>query len=450
MRIVGIFGILLLSLGPGCSLQPVHEPVNVTYLDIEWDTPDLMPGLAKDLQDFTRETGIRVKRLPRPDGSFNQLALWRELLKKGTGTPDVVSIDVIWSGILSQYLLDLKPYFTNELASQNLVVLASYAVGDKQVAVPHHAYIGVLLYRPDLLQKYGYREPPKTWDELEVMATRIQAGERAKGVKDFWGYAWQGGVDEDLTCSALEWQISDGGGRIIEDDQTISVNNGQAIRSWQRAARWVGSISPPGVAAYAKWDAQNFWGSGKAAFLRGWQSDYSLLTRGWPFAGSRVNTPPGSPTRFGVTSMPGGRAARAGTLGGNGLAVSQSSTHPREALELIRFLLRRDAQLMRASEHSPPPQDAELYELPALFELYPQLAKLKQHGEVVVARPSVVTGQKYEEVSTAYIRAVHSVLAGEKIPLAAAADLEKELMGITGFRPGPPSRLDRASREKGL
>src|SRR5882724_10906051 len=381
MRIVGIFGILLLSLGPGCSLQPVHEPVTVTYLDIEWDTPDLMPGLAKDLQDFTRETGIRVKRLPRPDGSFNQLALWRELLKKGTGTPDVVSIDVIWSGILSQYLLDLKPYFTNELASQNLVVLASYAVGDKQVAVPHHAYIGVLLYRPDLLQKYGYREPPKTWDELEVMATRIQAGERATGVKDFWGYAWQ------------------------------------------RAARWVGSISPPGVAAYAKWDAQNFWGSGKAAFLRGWQSDYSLLTRGWPFAGSRVNTPPGSPTRFGVTSMPGGRAARAGTLGGNGLAVSQSSTHPREALELIRFLLRRDAQLMRASEHSQPPQEAELYELPALFELYPQLAKLKQHGEVVVARPSVVTGQKYEEVSTAYIRAVHSVLAGEKIPLAAAADL---------------------------
>jgi trehalose/maltose transport system substrate-binding protein len=450
MRIVGIFVILLLSLVLGCSRQPVHEPVTVTYLDIEWDTPDLMPGLAKDLQDFTRETGIQVKRLPRPDGSFNQLALWRELLKKGTGTPDVVSIDVIWSGILSQYLLDLKPYFANEAASQNPVVLASYTVGEKLLAVPHHAYIGVLLYRPDLLQKYGYPEPPKTWDELEMMATRIQAGERAKGVKDFWGYAWQGGVDEDLTCSALEWQISDGGGRIIEDDKSISVNNRQAIRAWQRAARWVGSISPPGTAAYAKWDSQNFWGSGKAAFLRGWQSDYSLLTRGWPFAGSRLHMPPGSPARFGITSMPGGRAGRASTLGGNGLAVSQSSAHPREALELIRFLLRRDAQLMRTSEHSEPPQEADLYELPAIFEVYPQLPKLRQHGSTVVARPSVVAGQKYAEVSTAYIRAVHSVLAGEKIPLAAAADLEKELVGITGFRPGPPSMLNRASREKGL
>jgi signal transduction histidine kinase len=54
-------------------------------------------------------------------------------------------------------------------------------------------------------------------------------------------------VDEDLTCSSLEWQISDAGGRIIEDDKTISVNNPRVIRAWQPAARWVGSISPPGV-----------------------------------------------------------------------------------------------------------------------------------------------------------------------------------------------------------
>jgi trehalose/maltose transport system substrate-binding protein len=450
MKTIGIPAILLLLLCSGCSRQSSHAPVTVTYLDVEWDTPDLMPGAAKDLQDFTQETGIQVKRLPRPDGSFNQLALWRELLQKGNGTPDVVSMDVIWSGMLNQYLMDLKPYFATELSLQNPVVLASYTLGGKVVAMPHHAYIGVLLYRPELLRKYGYGEPPKTWDELERMANRIQAGERAKGDKEFWGYAWQGGFDEDLTCSALEWQVSDGGGRIIEDDKTISVNNPQVIRGWQRAARWVGSISPPGVAAYAKWDAQNYWGSGKAAFLRSWQSDYSLLIRGWPFAESGSHTPSSSFTRFGVTSMPGGESARVGTLGGNGLAVSQSSAHPREALELIRFLLRRDTQLMHTSVISEPPHEVELFELPAIFGVYPQLSKLRQHGSNVVARPSVVAGQKYEEVSTAYMRAVHSVLAGEKTPAKAAADLEKELVEITGFRYGPPPNLGGASREKGF
>jgi trehalose/maltose transport system substrate-binding protein len=121
------------------------------------------------------------------------------------------------------------------------------------------------------------------------------------------------------------------------------------------------------------------------------------------------------------------------------LAVSQTSAHPREALELIRFLLRRDVLLMRANGHSAPPREVELYELPAILEPYPQQANSGQHGGVV-ARPSIVAGPKYEDVSRTYIEAVHSALTGEKIPSAAAADLEKQLVEITGFRKGPPQR----------
>jgi len=129
-------------------------------------------------------------------------------------------------------------------------------------------------------------------------------------------------------------------------------------------------------------------------------------------------------------------------LGGNGLAVSRTSAHPREALELIRFLRRRDIRLRRALEHSEPPKELELYELPAILEPYPRLANSRLHGGGVVARPSIVADQKYEDVSRAYIREVHSVLTGEKNPSLAAADLEKELVEITGFRKGPPPKQD--------
>jgi hypothetical protein len=60
----------------------------------------------------------------------------------------------------------------------------------------------------------------------------------------------------------------------------------------------------------------------------------------------------------------------------------------------------------------------------------------------VVARPSIVAGEKYEEVSRAYIGALHAVLTGEKSAPVAAAELEKELVQITGLRPGPPSKRD--------
>jgi trehalose/maltose transport system substrate-binding protein len=428
-----IVGSALLASSLACSRPPQNEAVTLTFLDIEWDM-SVRPLAAEDLQAFTRATGIRVKAIPRPDGSLNQLALWRELLQKGSAGPDLFGIDVIWSGLLSQYLMDLKPYFSSDLSSVSPEILASYTVGDKVLAIPHHAYVGVLLYRTDLLQRYGYREPPRTWTELETMASRIQVGERARGEKDFWGFVWQGAAGEDLTCAGLEWQMSEGGGRIIEDDKTISVNNSQTILAWQRARRWVGSISPPGVVSYGKWDADNAWSSGKAAFLRGWASDHSLI--------AGLTPPPAGTTRYGVSSVPGGKSRRASTLGGNGLAVSRASTHAREAIELIRFLRRRDVERARESAHSEAPAPLELHELPSVLKPFSPLGESKHPGGSVVARPSVVTGQHYEDVTKAYIREVHSVLTGEKLPSAAAGALEQELVAITGFRRGPPAARD--------
>jgi trehalose/maltose transport system substrate-binding protein len=424
-------GLILLCCGLACSRKAAREPATVTFLDIEWEGPDQLTALTRDLQEFTRETGIRVNRLPAPSGSLTQLALWRELLQKGDAGPDVCGIDVIWSGMLDQYLIDLKPYFGADLSSNDPVVVASYTLGGKLVAAPRHAYVGVLMYRTDLLKRYGYTAPPKTWTELETMAARIQAGERARGDREFWGYVWQGGETEDLTCAGLEWQVGEGGGRIIEADGMISVNNPQTVRVWQRAAKWVGTISPPSVVAHEKWDAENVWRSGKTAFVRAWVSDFSLVS-------APVRSPEGSP-QFGVTSLPGGRSGRVGALGGNGLAVTRSSTRQREAVELIRFLLKRDFQVRRSLVNSDPPTEPVLFELPAILRPYPRIAQSMPRGGGVVARPSVVAGAKYEDVSRAYIRAAHSVLTGEVEARAAAAALEKELMEMTGFRPGRPA-----------
>src|SRR5215470_2198229 len=137
MWTVAIAGTLVLSFSLGCSRTP-RQAVTITFLDIEYDTPDRLPGLAEDLRAFTDETGIQIKRLPRPEGSLNQLAMWKELLQKGGPTPDLYGIDVIWSGILNKYLMDLKPYFGAEVSSEDPEVAASYTVGEKLVGVPRH------------------------------------------------------------------------------------------------------------------------------------------------------------------------------------------------------------------------------------------------------------------------------------------------------------------------
>jgi trehalose/maltose transport system substrate-binding protein len=413
----------------GCTRPAVHEPVTLTLLE-EWGrTRHSSEAREQELQQFTRETGIRVRLLPSPETARQKLALWRELLETGASGPDVYGIDVIWPRILNEYFIDLKPYFAKESSLQFPRIGASYIVDDKLVALAYRADVGLLFYRTDLLRSYGYREPPRTWDELETMAARIQAGERAKGKRDFWGFVWQGAPVEALTCNALEWQAAEGSGRIIEEDQTISVNNPQVIRAWQRAARWVGFISPPGVVGYREWDSLNVWVAGDAAFMRNWPTAYVDSQA----AGSPIRN------KFDITLLPGGKAGSVGTLGGAGLAISRFSAHPREALELVRYLTSRDMQVKRSRVLSDPPTLPELYNLPEVLEPNPHFKLLSQAFQTgVVSRPSNVTGKKYQDVTDAYVQAVHSVLTGEKSAKEAAAALEKELVGITGFKKGPP------------
>jgi trehalose/maltose transport system substrate-binding protein len=413
----------------GCRPSPV-QPVTVTVLDPEWSQPDELPAAQQESDEFTRETGILVKHLPVPETSLSQLGLWRKLLKERGSTPDVLAIDVVWPGILDEYLIDLQPYAAEELSSEDPELVASFTAGGKVVALPYHTQIGVLAYRIDLLREYGYQHPPTTWDELEKMAARIQAGERAKGKKDFWGYLWQGAAAEGLTCNALEWQVAEGGGRVIENDKTISVNNPAAIRSWQRAAHWIGRISPPGVVAYRELDSMNLWNSGGAAFRRSWQSDFRLSH--WQ------NSSLGAVT--GYTSVPGGSEGRASALGGTGLAVSRSSAHPLEAIAYIRSLVHREIQSRQARARTEPPAQPELYDLPLDLQPYALPAASRQERGGLVARPSIVSGQAYEEVTKAYMMAVHSVLTGERKAAEAAAALEKRLVEITGFKTGPPSQ----------
>jgi trehalose/maltose transport system substrate-binding protein len=85
------------------------------------------------------------------------------------------------------------------------------------------------------------------------------------------------------------------------------------------------------------------------------------------------------------------------------------------------------------------PAQPELYDLPLELEPREHPAEVGQQRSGLVARPSIVSGNAYEEVTKAYMLAVHSVLKHERSARDAAATLEKQLVEITGFRTGPPA-----------
>ncbi len=147
-------------------------------------------------------------------------------------------VDVIWQGILAPHAVDLKKYFNEDEIKEFFPrIIENNTVKGNLVSIPWFGDAGILYYRKDLLEKYGYKEPPKTWEELTEMAKKIQEEEREAGKPDFQGFVFQGKASESVTCNAIEWIYSFDGGTIIEPDKKVTINNPNAIKALETGER---------------------------------------------------------------------------------------------------------------------------------------------------------------------------------------------------------------------
>ena len=378
--------------------------------------------MKEKVEEWAKKTGNKVEYIDSPADTNDRLALYQQYWAAKSPDVDVYMIDVIWPGIVAPHALDLKPYFSEaELKEFFPRIVENNTIKGKLTSIPFFTDAGLLYYRTDLLQKYGYKNPPRTWAELEQMAKKVMQGER-KANKDFWGFVFQGKAYEGLTCDALEWIYSFGGGRIVEKGGRISVNNPKAPLALNTLRRFVGSIAPAGVTAYAEEEARNVFQQGNALFMRNWPYAYALgQAEGSPIRG-----------KFAVTVLPkgGADAPNAATLGGWQLMVSAYSQHPKEAADLVKYLTSYEVQKDNAVRLSRLPTRPALYNDKDVLAKNAWFKDLLPVFQNAVSRPSDVAGAKYNQVSEAIWTEVHNALTGKKTGEQAAKDLEARLKRI--------------------
>lgn len=369
---------------------------------------------------WAQATGNKVKLVSAPPDGNERLAFYQTLLAAGSADVDILQIDVVWPGILANHLIDLTPYIPEEERAGHFEALtANNTVDGKLIAAPFFVDAGLLYYRKDLIDKYG-KTVPKTWTELTDTAKAVIEAERQAGNAQMQGYVWQGRAYEGLTCNGIEWIASYGGGSIVGEDGKVTIDNPQAASALEMARSWIGTISPEGVLNYAEEDARGVFQSGNAVFMRN-----------WPYAWSLANAAD-SPIKgkVGIAVLPqgdGAGAKNASALGGQQLAVSKYSAHPKEAADLVRYLTSADEQKRRAIKGSFNPTRKSLYSDPELIAANPFFKDFESVVASAVARPSTVTGAKYNQVSSEFVRAVHNTLAGQGAAADNLAKLAKTL-----------------------
>lgn len=369
------------------------------------------------VERWSTATGHLVSVVSTPNSTTERLALYQQLLAAGAADIDVLQIDVIWPGILAPHLLDLGPHTDGAEDAHFPAIVQNNTVTGRLVALPWFTDAGVLYFRRDLLEKYG-DEVPATWAELTQTARRIQAAERAAGQDRLWGFVWQGRAYEGLTCDALEWVASYGGGTIVDGEGRVTIDNPAAAAALTRAASWVGTISPPGVLNYGEEEARGVFQSGNAVFMRNWPYAWALAQND------------DSPIKglVGVATLPAGPGGQsAATLGGWQLAVSKYSEHPELAADLVMFLTGAEEQKRRAIAGAYNPTIAALYEDPDVLAANPFFGTLYDTFVTATPRPSSITGERYNQVSKEFWSATFAVLAGKRSAEDSLAALDQRL-----------------------
>lgn len=379
--------------------------------------------MRKQLDIWEKETGHTTSITAMPASTTDQFAQYKIWLSAKNSDIDLYNVDVIWAPQIDQHLVDLTPH-TKDIVSKHFPsIIESQTVNGRLVAIPAFTDAPALYYRKDLLAKYN-EKVPTTWKAMTATAKRIQAAERKAGNSKMWGFVWQGNAYEGLTCDALEWVKSHGGGQIVEANGSISINNKNTVAALNLAKSWVGTISPPGVLAYGEEESRGVWQSGNAVFMRNWPYAYSL---------GRDTADSGVKGKFDVTTLPhGANGKSAATLGGWNIAVSKYSKNQDAAISLVRFLASERIQKMNAIEGSKLPTIVSLYKDKDVLAKNPFFANWQDVFLNAVPRPSASTKRNYNEVSKEFYTAVHKTLSGNGTAEKNLADLESRLKRLKG------------------
>jgi trehalose/maltose transport system substrate-binding protein len=374
------------------------------------------------VNQWAQETGNTVNVREKLWITNDELAFIQQILSTHDSEPDILMVDVIWTELVGNYLIDLNPHLSRSTQSIFFKKILENNTDSKGrlVSIPLFTSVGMLFYRRDLLEKYG-RSVPQTWEELARTAAYVVEHER-KSNRDLVGFVWQGRAYEGLTCAALEWIDSYRGGTIVDSQGRITVNQPMAVKALQTAASWIGTISPRQVLDFTEEEARIVFQEGNAVFMRNWP---------WIW---RVANEHDSPIKgkIGVAPIPKGghNGKHSGILGGWNLGVSQYSNCSREAVDLCRFMTSPGIQFERAVTSSVAPTAMAVYQKKELLENLPFLKDMPKWIDHAVARPSKVTGRKYSKVSRKFYQAVHSVLSGRMEAAEALARLEADLRMI--------------------
>ncbi|MBE3555658.1 MAG: sugar ABC transporter substrate-binding protein [Firmicutes bacterium] len=289
------------------------------------------------LDQFEQQTGIHVNyQAIGWDSLLNQITTQ---ITSGASDVDVVGIGNTWASSLAATngLLPLTPDRLQQIGGKEKFVPAAFGLtglpGQDPVAVPYISEAMGLFYNKEMFQQAGISDPPKTWDEFLADAKKL-----TDPAKKQYGVVLDTGDTSDM-AHLFFVLLSQKGGSFFADQagKRPTLTTSQA----HEAAKFIGDlftqkVISPGSAEYNSADEMNnAFINGEGAMMISQNNSMATLDNS-PMKG-----------KYGVAPVPifsGGQNVTS-HVAGIDLAIFKNSQHQQAALQFLKFVTDKEAQV---------------------------------------------------------------------------------------------------------
>jgi multiple sugar transport system substrate-binding protein len=355
------------------------------------------------------EIRVRIQKIPWTAAHEKLLTAYAS-----NSMPDVYQLGNTW--IPEFVMLDALENLTDRIAVSEAIQPEDYFPGiwktniieEGIYGIPWYVDTRVLFYRKDLLERAGYAEPPKTWDELYDAARNLKALYENRA-----GYA--------ILLPTNEWApqvvlgLTAGSSLLREEGRYGNFSGDEFVQAFDFYARFFAEgLAPVGIT-----QVTNIY----QGITEGFFAMY--ISGPWNVGEFRRRLPPEMQDKWMTAPLPGlnDRVPGVSLAGGASLVLSNTSKNKDAAWKFIEFYSRPETQthFTTLSGNLPPRYSAwersDIKDDPHIHPFYEQLQHVEPLPKVPEWEQIAMKVQQYGEI----------VSTGRMSPLQTAQALDKDV-----------------------
>ena len=367
-----------------------------------WGMGEEVKSLSKMTDDFTKETGIKVKIQSIPWSNAHYKLLTAIASKKG---PDVLQMGTTWMPEFQKAgaLTDMSKYINKyeNLKPDNFFKgsVETTVFDGKSYGIPWTAETRVLFYRTDVLKNVGYDEAPKTWDELEDAATKLS--DRGKD---------KYGINIDSKEQTLAFMFArQNGSPLFEDGKPLF-----------NTPRFVEAVSYLNDFIQKGYSPKEDLGMDVSQTFSGDAMVPMFISGPW-MAKAVKDTVPDAKGKWAIATLP-KKENNLSSMGGSNLTIFKYSKQKDNAAKFIEFMSRPENQMKWLELTDALPTVMKTWENEKLKNdsLYKVFYEQLQNSEPMPLIP------EFEELAQSYLKHFEQIYLGGKDVQSEMDDYQKE------------------------